>query len=44
MLAYAIYATQQDGKTEFRKHEFQEKFEYVILYLMISKTKLTEGY
>lgn len=27
LLAYAIYATQQDGKTEFRKHEFQEKFE-----------------
>lgn len=27
LLAYAIYATQQDGKTEFRKHEFQSKFE-----------------
>lgn len=27
LLAYAIYATQQDGKTEFRKHEFQDKFE-----------------
>ena len=27
LLAYAIYATQQDGKTEFRKYEFQEKFE-----------------
>src|SRR5690625_2997205 len=27
LLAYAIYSTQQDGKTEFRKHEFQEKFQ-----------------
>lgn len=26
LLAYAIYSTQQDGKTEFRKHEFQDKF------------------
>lgn len=26
LLAYAIFSTQQDGKTEFRKHEFQEKF------------------
>lgn len=27
LLAYAIFSTQQDGRTEFRKHEFQEKFE-----------------
>src|SRR5699024_11366411 len=26
LLAFAIYSTQQDGKTEFRKHEFQKKF------------------
>lgn len=26
LLAYAIYATQQDGKTEFQKYEFQNKF------------------
>lgn len=26
LLAFAIYKTQQDGKTEFRKHEFEEKF------------------
>lgn len=26
LLAYAIYSTQQDGKTEFQKHEFQKKF------------------
>src|SRR5690625_3727665 len=26
LLAFAIYCTQQNGKTEFRKHEFQEKF------------------
>lgn len=26
LLAFAIYSTQQDGKTEFRKHEFQDKF------------------
>lgn len=26
LLAYAIYSTQQDGKTEFRKFEFQDKF------------------
>lgn len=26
LLAYAIYSTQQDGNTEFRKHEFQDKF------------------
>jgi len=27
LLAYAIYSTQQDGKTEFRKYRFQEKFD-----------------
>ena len=27
LLAYAIYSTQQDGKTEFRKYEFQDKFD-----------------
>src|SRR5699024_800769 len=27
LFAYAIYSTQQDGKTEFRKHEFEKKFE-----------------
>jgi|SRR5690625_698169 len=27
LLAFAIYSTQQDGKTEFRKFEFQNKFE-----------------
>lgn len=27
LLAYAIYSTQQDGKTEFQKHEFQKKFQ-----------------
>lgn len=26
LLAYAIYATQQNGKTEFQKYEFQNKF------------------
>src|SRR5699024_9375908 len=26
LLAYAIYSTQQDGKTEFRKYELQNKF------------------
>jgi len=26
LLAFAIYSTQQNGKTEFKKHEFQEKF------------------
>lgn len=26
LLAFAIYSTQQDGKTEFRKHKFQDKF------------------
>src|SRR5699024_2479555 len=26
LLAFAIYSTQQDGKTEFRKYEFQDKF------------------
>lgn len=26
LLAYAIYSTQQDGKTTFRKHEFQKEF------------------
>lgn len=26
LLAYAIYSTQQDGKTEFNKHEFEKKF------------------
>ena len=26
LLAYAIYSTQQDGRTSFRKHEFQDKF------------------
>lgn len=26
LLAYAIFSTQQDGKTEFRKYEFQDKF------------------
>ena len=26
LFAYAIYSTQQDGKTEFRKHEFEKKF------------------
>lgn len=27
LLAYAIYSTQTDGKTNFRKHNFQDKFE-----------------
>lgn len=27
LLAFAIYCTQQNGKTEFKKHEFQKKFE-----------------
>lgn len=27
LLAYAIYSTQQDGKTEFNKADFEEKFE-----------------
>ncbi len=27
LLAYAIYATQQNGKTEFQKYEFQDKFD-----------------
>lgn len=26
LLAYAIFSTQQDGKTQFRKYEFQKKF------------------
>jgi len=26
LLAYAIFSTQQDGKTQFRKYEFQNKF------------------
>lgn len=26
LFAYAIFSTQQDGKTEFRKHEFEKKF------------------
>src|SRR5699024_6462336 len=26
LLAYAIFSTQQNGETYFRKHEFQEKF------------------
>ena len=26
LLAFAIYSTQQDGKTEFKKYEFQDKF------------------
>src|SRR5699024_5313020 len=26
LLAFAIYSTQQDGSTEFQKHEFQKKF------------------
>jgi len=26
LLAYAIFSTQQNGETHFRKHEFQEKF------------------
>lgn len=26
LLAFAIFSTQQDGKTEFRKYEFQDKF------------------
>lgn len=26
LLAYAIYSTQQDGKTEFNKYEFEKKF------------------
>jgi len=26
LLAFAIFSTQQDGKTTFRKHEFQKKF------------------
>ena len=27
LLAFAIYCTQQNGKTEFKKYEFQEKFQ-----------------
>ncbi|MBS4190154.1 replication initiation protein [Bacillus sp. FJAT-49705] len=27
LLVYAIYSTQQDGKTEFNKVDFEEKFE-----------------
>lgn len=26
LFAFAIFSTQQDGKTEFRKHEFEKKF------------------
>lgn len=26
LLAFAIYSTQQDGRTKFQKHEFQKKF------------------
>ena len=26
LLAYAIYSTQQDGKTEFHKADFEKKF------------------
>lgn len=26
LFAYAIFSTQQDGETEFRKHEFEKKF------------------
>lgn len=26
LLAFAIFSTQQDGKTEFQKHEFEKKF------------------
>jgi len=26
LFTFAIFSTQQNGKTEFRKHEFQEKF------------------
>lgn len=26
LFAYAIFSTQKDGKTEFRKHEFEKKF------------------
>src|SRR5699024_5959514 len=26
LLAFAIYSTQKDGKTEFKKHELQQKF------------------
>lgn len=26
LFAYAIFSTQQDGRTEFRKHEFEKKF------------------
>ena len=27
LFAYAIFSTQKDGKTEFRKHEFEKKFD-----------------
>src|SRR5699024_250421 len=27
LFAFAIFSTQQNGKTEFKKHEFQKKFE-----------------
>lgn len=27
LLAFAIYSTQQNGKTEFKKHEFEKKFQ-----------------
>ena len=29
LLAFAIFSTQKNGKTEFRKHEFEKKFELV---------------
>src|SRR5690625_4499129 len=27
LFAYAIFSTQQDGETDFRKHEFEKKFD-----------------
>lgn len=44
LLAYAIYSTQKNGKTEFKKHEFQEKFgieQYNTEYAYTDSKKIT---
>lgn len=43
LLAFAIFSTQKDGKTEFRKYEFQEKFgieKYQTIYAREDAKKL----
>lgn len=37
LLAYAIYSTQQDGKTEFQKADFEKKFEITKYQTMHAK-------